>query len=44
MRPVPVRLGAGLLAALLAAATLVAWLGYRDPQLMLWLGDMGLCR
>jgi hypothetical protein len=40
----PRRLAPALLAAVLAAAALLAWLGYRDPELMLRLGDLPLCR
>jgi hypothetical protein len=39
-----VRLVPAFAAALLAAATLAAWLGYRNPQLMVWLADLPLCR
>jgi hypothetical protein len=38
------RLGPALLAVLLAAAVLAAWLGYRDPELAAFVGDLALCR
>jgi hypothetical protein len=38
------RRGRLALAALLAAATLIACLGYRDPALMELAGDLVLCR
>jgi hypothetical protein len=39
----PARAGPALVAALLAAALLLAWLGYRDPALMEAVGDLPLC-
>lgn len=33
-----------VVAALLVAAVLIAWLGYRDPELMELTGDLLLCR
>jgi hypothetical protein len=38
------RRGRLVLAALLVAATLIACLGYRDPELMELAGDLLLCR
>lgn len=44
-RPLPARFERlAVLVALVGAATLLAWLGYRDSELMAWLGDLPLCR
>jgi hypothetical protein len=40
----PPRACLALLAALLAAATLLALLGYSDPELAAFVGDVALCR
>jgi hypothetical protein len=43
-RAAPLRLLLAVAVALLAAVTVLAFAGYRDPELGAVVGDVGLCR